>query len=300
MNRVVACVPAYNEAASIASVLIRAKPLVNDVIVCDDGSEDDTGEISRQLGAIVVKHERRLGYGSALRTLFTAALERGAEIVVTLDGDGQHDPAYIPEVVRPIVEGDADMVVGSRFVGDGKMSMPAYRRLGVKAISAMTQKQLRTRVLDAQSGFRAYNRAAIHSCLPAEMGLGASVEILMKADQQGLRIVEVPIKIRYGGLKDRKQNPITHAMGVIASYLKFVSLRHPLQTYGIPGGVSFALGLAFGVWTVLDYTQGHRLNLSLTIISVWLSLTGLLSIYTGIMLFTLVSIVREAKSKGEQ
>jgi len=113
---VVACIPAYNEEGSIAGVVVQARKYVDRVVVCDDGSVDLTGAIAEGLGAVVVRHGRNLGKGAALRSAFLRARELGADVVAMLDADGQHDPEEIPGLVEPILKGEADMVVGSRYV----------------------------------------------------------------------------------------------------------------------------------------------------------------------------------------
>src|ERR1022692_5110080 len=113
---VVACIPAFNEEEHIASVILGVRPHVEKIIVCDDGSHDMTSEIAEALGAKVVRHERNLGYGSALSTLFESARKENAGIMVMIDGDGQHDPNDIPRLIGPIIEGGADVVIGSRFL----------------------------------------------------------------------------------------------------------------------------------------------------------------------------------------
>jgi len=134
----VACVPAFNEERTIARVVLQAQRYVDRVVVCDDGSNDLTAAIAERLGAYVVRHERNLGYGAAVQCLFRRVRELGADVLVTLDGDGQHDPREISNVVKPVVDGVADVVIGSRFV-DKRLAytMPWYRRAGVKFITKL-------------------------------------------------------------------------------------------------------------------------------------------------------------------
>ena len=155
-------IPAFNEEKTIASVVLGAQKHAHIVIVCDDGSADLTGEIALRLGAVVVRHERNLGYGAALHSLFKRAKELNADILVTLDSDGQHDPAQVPILVKPIEEGLAEVVLGSRFKDkNGTADMPAYRQLGIKVITKLSNGSGKNSVSDAQSGFRAYSKLAI-------------------------------------------------------------------------------------------------------------------------------------------
>ena len=148
---------------------------------------DLTGEIAGGLGAVVVGHERNMGYGASLRSLFTEALGLGADVVVTLDGDGQHDPAEIPRLVERLEAGDVDIVIGSRFLEGGGSEAPGWRRAGIRLITGLASND-RLRLTDAQSGFRAYNRRALESLVLTEEGMGVSTEILLKAEENGLRV----------------------------------------------------------------------------------------------------------------
>jgi glycosyltransferase involved in cell wall biosynthesis len=126
---VVACIPAFNEEGRIGGVVVQARKYVDRVVVCDDGSGDLTGEIAEGLGAVVIRHGRNLGKGAALRSAFLRARELGADVVVMLDADGQHDPEEIPGLVEPILKGAADMVVVSRYAEGSKTDAPLYRAI---------------------------------------------------------------------------------------------------------------------------------------------------------------------------
>ncbi|MDH5690862.1 MAG: glycosyltransferase family 2 protein, partial [Candidatus Bathyarchaeota archaeon] len=161
-NRVktVAIIPAYNEEGSIAKVVLGARRYVDQVVVCDDGSNDMTFMIARAIGARVVRHSERLGKGEALRTLSKEVMELSPEIIVALDADGQHDPDEIHKLVKPIETGESDVVVGSRYVEGAKMAAPFYRRFGLRLINFLYRKVAGVQTKDTQSGFRAYSRKA--------------------------------------------------------------------------------------------------------------------------------------------
>ncbi|MCK4474762.1 glycosyltransferase family 2 protein, partial [Candidatus Bathyarchaeota archaeon] len=205
---VVVGVPAFNEEKTIARVVLQAQKYADRVVVCDDGSTDLTADIAERLGADVVRHKRNLGYGAAIKCLFRRAGELGADVLVTLDADGQHDPSEIPLLTKPIVEDEADIVIGSRLV-DKRLAytMPWYRRAGVKFITRLVNNTSKHRVRDAQSGFRAYNRKSIGTLAMLENGMGVSVEILINARKQGLRIHEVSAKCDYEGVENSTHNP---------------------------------------------------------------------------------------------
>jgi len=203
---IVALIPAYNEERTIAKVVLMTQKHVDKVIVCDDGSTDMTTEIAKRLGAEVVRHDRNMGYGEALQCLFRRAMEFGADIIITLDGDGQHDPSEIPALIKPILKDDVAVVVGSRFLDRKKTeSVPLYRRFGVKALTKLALGT-NSKMSDAQCGFRAYGRKALEGLEFSESGTGISFEILIKAKKSGLKVVEVPIGSSYHGRKRLKRN----------------------------------------------------------------------------------------------
>jgi glycosyltransferase involved in cell wall biosynthesis len=293
--KVVVGIPAYNEERTIARVVIQAKKHSDSVMVCDDGSTDATGEIARELGAIVIRHERNTGKGEALRSLFFEARSTGADVLVTLDADGQHDPSEIPVVAGPVLSGKADVVIGSRMAG-GASQIPPMRRAGNRALNQMTDR----RFSDSQSGFRAYSRRAFEEISPAEAGMGVDSEILQEAANRGMGIVEVPISVEYEVPNPSKQNAAYHFLDVIASLIKFLSMRHPLVFYGIPGLALVVAGVVFLVRTLNVVTQtGVVTNLALTygLIALGLFLFGLLTAYTGVILFTLTTVIRRNRQQ---
>jgi len=289
---IVAAIPAFNSEKPIAKVILLAKRSVDMVIVCDDGSTDMTGEISRTLGAKVLRHERNMGYGAALSTLFAEAREMNADVMVTLDSDGQHDPRSISELVRPIVAGEADIVIGSRFLTAGKPGMPGYRRVGVTTINKVSGKMAFAGVTDSQSGYRAYNRKAIESVTPSEMGMGASTEILSRASEAGLKILEVPIEVSYDE-GSSTHNPVYHGFDVVLSTFKTWSMRHPLVVYGLPGAASLLVAAGFWWWTLSMFEGTHRVVTNIALIAVASTVVGLILMAIAVILWVMISVVRE-------
>jgi glycosyltransferase involved in cell wall biosynthesis len=226
--------PAYNEEKRIADVLTRARLHVDLVIVCDDGSDDETSEIAASLGARVVKHDTNRGYGAALRTLFGCALETGADYIVTIDADGQHNPDDIPVLLEPLRQGVFDMVIGSRFLGDGAKFTPLWRKLGIEIINKVSMDG---HISDTQSGFRAYTRQAILSLNLCDVGMGVSTEILLQVKEKRFRVGEVPTLIRY--YEDSSTlNPFLQGLSVIYSTVRHVVATNPVSLVIVPSYLS--------------------------------------------------------------
>jgi len=292
---VIAAIPAFNEEKNIAKVVLLARKYVDRVVVCDDGSTDMTAEIAEGLGADVIRHDRNMGYGAAIRSLLYKARELGADVMVTLDGDGQHNPDQIPSLLHPILKGEADVVVGSRFMGKGDETS-GYRAAGVRAITGLTDRVSGLGLSDAQCGFRAYSRRALEAITPSEMGMGVSTEILIKAADLGLRVVEVPVSVRYGGLERAStHNPLYHFLDVVASTVKHYSIRHPLLFYGIPGLAALLVASFFWFWTLAIFAVERTIVTNIALIAITATIVGLMLLTTAIILFVMVSVIREGR-----
>jgi glycosyltransferase involved in cell wall biosynthesis len=257
--KVIACISALNEAKNIGPVILQSRKLVDEVYVCDDGSTDMTAELSKALGAIVLQHETNMGKGATIRDLFKAALRENPDVVVVLDGDGQHDPASIPDLIRPIVDGEADMVIGSRFAEGAKTDAPFYRRMGLKFFSANN----RVGVHDAQSGLRAFSGKALGIISQfLTDGFGVESEELTLAERNGLRVKEVPVEIKYTGVgKTSKMNPFSHGLEIILTILRLVTMEKPLQLLGLPAFLFLVTGLVSGLYVLSQYNEAKYFSL---------------------------------------
>ena len=292
--KIIVGIPAFNEEKNIASIITKLSTIADTILVCDDGSTDLTATIAKKIGAVVIKHEKNLGYGAAIRSLFLKAKDLDGDVLVTFDADGQHRIDDIKNVIKPIVNQEADLVIGSRFLDESEKEVPQYRKVGIKVITKITNASIKKQLTDSQSGFRAYSRKIISELNPSETGMGVSTEILIKASSKNFRIVEVPIKIIYEG-NTSTHNPITHGSSVIISTIKYTSLQRPLTFYGIPSVIFLIIGGVFSYLAIQFYVEVGRLNTNLTIISASTVLLGVVLLITAILLFSLVSIVREGK-----
>jgi glycosyltransferase involved in cell wall biosynthesis len=218
--KTVAAIPCYNEAEFIKDVVKKVSEYVDTVIVIDDGSTDDTAKVAQAVGAEVIRHETNKGYGQSIQSCFDAARQCHANVLITLDGDGQHDPQEIQRVLTPIINGEADIVIGSRFLDPAqKNRIRRYRKFGIDVITWLYNFGTNDKIIDAQSGFRAYTREVLESFLLTERGMSISVEVLIKARRKGFVIKEVPISCIYHA-QGSSINPVIHGLSVAINVLK--------------------------------------------------------------------------------
>jgi len=282
---IVAGMPMYNEEETIGTVVTMALRYADAVICVDDGSSDSSARIAEKCGAIVVRHRVNRGYGGALKSLFIKAREINADALVVLDSDGQHETSDIPNLLEPILSGQADFTIGSRFInGGGGTDMPAYRRLGIKVITAASNLSSDLGIKDTQSGFRAFSRSAIERLRFDSEGMELSLEMLEDAHDKNLIIQEVPTIIRYDVPKGSNFTAVSHGFTVLSWALLSLSQKKPLLVLGIPGlgllatGAAMGLNLAQGVTGQIDNYIGTGLS------AVWIGVLGLSLMATGLVL----------------
>lgn len=285
--------PAFNEEKNIASIIIKLKQITKTIIVCDDGSSDLTSKIASELGAITVVHPKNIGYGAAIASLFAKARDIGVESLVTFDADGQHRIEDIKTVLEPIIKNEADIVIGSRFIGE-ESNIPKYRKIGIKTITGITNITTGTKITDAQSGFRAYSKKILENIMPSEYGMGVSTEILIKAAKNKFRIAEVPITILYEE-DTSTHNPVSHGASVVFSTIKYVALERPLSFYGIPGIIFLGAGLFFVAWTLQLFGESGEIITNVSLIGIGCTILGILLLMTATILHSMVVLVREQR-----
>lgn len=289
---VVACIPAKNEEGTIGRVVLQAKMCVDKVIVCDDGSMDLTGRIAEELGAVVVKHERNRGKGAALKTAFRRAITFEPHVLVMLDADGQHDPSEIPKLIEPVLSGEADMVVGSRFMDGSIMDAPLYRRFGLKLINMLSSKNNENSVEDTQSGFRAFSLKAVNVMLEAEaVGYGVESEQLNLAEKNGLIMKEVPVSVRYRGLENTsKSHPLSHGAELLGIILRLIVEERPLLLLGLPGFLFILVGMFAGVYFLWFFNRTRYFSLPMALITLGAIVMGALLIITSLLLYAITRL----------
>ena len=285
-------IPAYNEEKNIAGIITKLKKFTNSIIVCDDGSTDLTKEIAENLGVTVISHSKNLGYGAAIRSLFLKAKAVDPDVFITFDADGQHRIEDINSIMNPIIEKEADVVIGSRFLEKRSDEMPNYRKIGIKAITKVTNTSIKVKLTDSQSGFRAYSKKTLEKITPTEEGMGVSTEILIKCSKMDLKIMEIAITVNYQG-NTSTHDPISHGTSVILSTLKFISIHNPLKFYGIPGIIFLGIGLGFIAWTIQIYSMNQEIITNVSLIGIGCVVLGAVLLMTAVILFTIVTVVKE-------
>lgn len=282
-------IPAYNEEKNIGPLILKLNKKYQDILVCNDGSTDLTGEIASSLGAMVTTHERNQGYGAAIKTIFEEAKKNDVDVLITFDGDGQHDIADIESMIDTMRKNQADIVIGSRFLSQNK-EIPKYRKIGIKTITGLTNYITNSKITDSQSGFRAYSKNSLNKIFPTETGMGISTEILIKAAKNQIKITEIPISISYENNK-HSQEPISHGASVIISTIKHVAIDRPLLYYGVTGLVFLVLGLIFGAWTFQIYADEGIIMTSIGLMGVGGVILGTILLISATILFSIVNLI---------
>jgi glycosyltransferase involved in cell wall biosynthesis len=292
--KILVCVPAYNESRNITEIINKAKKYADGVIVYDDGSTDDTYELAVSAGAKVIKSPKNNGYGKAIRALFQAAKEQDADVMVTLDSDGQHNPDHIPRLLEPVLAQNFDIVIGSRFLSkEDREKVPRYRTFGIKTITRLTQSASYAGLTDSQSGFRAYNRNALSKINLFEDGMSVSTEILLRAREKNLQATEVPITVTYENQDTSTHNPIPHGIGVLYSVFQFISLRHPLAFYGLPGIVLLGVAALFLKNVLNLFSSTGYVSTNMILISIGIAVVGVVLLATAAIVYTLIALLKD-------
>jgi len=280
------CIPAFNEEHFIGKVVKNCLKYADQVVVCDDGSVDNTYEVADAAGANVIRHEKNCGKGEAFQSLFQFARHSDVDVIVTIDGDGQFLPEEIPKLVKKIESNEADVVIGYRF--DGAAEMPNYRKFGNKMLDKMTNMATELSVRDTQSGFRAYSKNIIKLIDFKKKGFGADTEILINAAKNGARISEEKVSVIYHtGSQTSTKNPISHSGEVITSLIEIIAIRSPLKFVGTPGIILIILGIYFAIDVTLTYTEIGYFSIPFTLIGVSCLVVGLILFLTSILLYSL-------------
>ncbi len=285
-RRIIVVIPALNEEATIAEVA-RAIPrqmpggTVTHVVVVDDGSTDQTASAASGAGAFVVRHGRNLGSGAAFATGRIKAVDLGAEVICHIDADGQFDPRDIPELLAPLLRGEADFVSCTRFGRrDIEPEMPAVKKWGNHVVTRLVNWATGGHFTDSSCGFRAYTRETAHH-LNLFSAFDYAQETLMVLSRLNLRLAEVPLRVR--GVREHGESRMA---GSVLSYgtrcllilLLTVRDMHPLRFFGALGTISAAVGFFLGAWVLAHwwFTGGTVPYTSFLVGSALFTILGLL------------------------
>lgn len=283
--RFLAVIPAYNEAENVGKVVAGTIAAGAKVLVVDDGSTDNTGHAAREAGASVVRNTRNLGLGRTIRRAYEEALKTDAEIIVQLDADGQYDPAEIPKLIEPIVNGEADMVLGSRLE-NLRYKMPAMKKFGNKAFSRVLRALTDADVRDGQTGFRAIRRDVLERCLPINE-FSYTQEMIIRAAKEGFMIKSVPIQFykRYDEKSRLFHNPFYFARQAWWIIIRTWRDYRPMKFFVIPGVFFLLLSAAAAAvvgWHL--YTTGVLAGrVGTLVVSGVLFLFGMQLVFLGIL-----------------
>lgn len=290
-------IPSYNEEIAIGSLVLRASQYADKVVVLDDGSADRTADVARLAGAEVLVHDNNLGKGAALRDLFAYATQCDVDVLVIIDGDGQHNPDDIPLLVSPVVSGEADFVIGSRYL-TGKSGTPRYRRFGQLVLDKFTRvgSGRDLPITDTQSGFRAFSMKTAHIFKFTSNKLGIESEMLMDAAKAQVRIKEVDVSVRYD-VGRSSTNPVAHGLEVLLGVLRNIEFKKPLLAFAAPGVILIGLGLALAVYVVQGFYAYGRVPNGPAILMLLVMIVGTFMVLTGIILHSVAGVTESLEAR---
>jgi len=285
-------IPAYNEELSIGSVIHKSKNVdaVDDILVVDDGSTDETSGIAKDFGVKVIRHRKNAGKGATIKTIFNYASDNEYDYLVLIDGDGQHNPYEIPNVLSPIVNPGADMVVGARW-GEST-EMPFYRKIGKNVLDHMTPGGEDAQ--DTQSGFRALTKEAIEKMELTKHDFTVESEMVTQAKEKELDITHAHISCRYDDVDNAStKGPVAHGLNVLSKIIRLTVERRPLIYLGVPGLISYILGLITGLMVIRTAARHEILSLGWGMLTIVFIVVGSIFVTSGFILNEIQRLMRQ-------
>lgn len=296
-SKVIVLIPAYNEELTIGSMVLLAKHYSEKVVVVDDGSKDRTVSIAIESGAGVLRMEKNSGKAKALLEGCDYCKRFDPDVLIMIDGDGQMDPALIPSVAEPIIKDEADLVIGSRYLQPND-SIPFIRKVGQKILNSVTNMGSAGHITDSQSGYRALSRKALDNMDFVSDAYNIESDMIIHFAEKGLRVLEVPITVRYDVPNGHKQNAWKHGIDVLSRIIGYVGYRRPLLLFGVPGIILLLLGLSLSFATYIETIIFFKWTLITQGIAGLSSLgIGLFLIFASLMLNSLGILMERKKNQ---
>ncbi|AKB76638.1 dolichyl-phosphate beta-D-mannosyltransferase related protein [Methanosarcina horonobensis HB-1 = JCM 15518] len=292
-QNITAILPVCNEEVSIGSIVLLTRLYADNVVVIDDGSTDRTTEVAKKAGAQVIVHKFNQGKAEALKTGFKIAVDLGADIIVTMDLNSQHNPADIPKLVAPIIKGDAEIVNGSRYLNHPGKNDSIYRRIGHTMQDTTAKMNLNLGITDTQSGFRAYAASTKDIFRFSGKKIAIENEMLADAGRSGIRITEVEIGA-YNNSETSIRNPAKYMLGTLKTVVEDIENNRPLYLYSVPGFALATCGFYMGFKFMEAFFLGSaNLNFGHTFLMVFLALIGVYMTLKGIVAHSMEGAFRQ-------
>jgi glycosyltransferase involved in cell wall biosynthesis len=299
-RRILIAIPCFNEEITIGSLVLKTLQYSPDVLVINDGSTDATAEIAEKAGAMTISHTRNRGKAAAVMTAVRFARKLGYDVLVLLDGDGQHSVDDIPNLIDPIIHSGADLVIGSRFINNGNgHRIPMYRRLGQKTLDLLTNTSMDFNGTDTQSGFRALSKMGIAHFKVNSDGYNIESDMIHHFKSEGLTIVEAPIRVRYDIPNGHKKEPFQHGFDILTHIIGLISYERPILAFGVPGMVVTLAGLMLGVYSLSVYFATGAFHYILFMVGITTLFLGLLFVVAAFILNSISYIVKRRVYLGQ-
>jgi glycosyltransferase involved in cell wall biosynthesis len=282
ISDVLVAIPAYNEGRFIGSLVHEVVLQGFPCLVIDDGSSDRTTAIASAAGAMVERHERNKGKAAALNTAFEFARRTNVSTLVVMDGDWQHDPHEIADLLGPIQAGKADIVSGSRFLSTARGRVPAVRRVGMQALTIGSSIASGQSMTDSLSGFRAFGRDAIEALRFKSQGFSVEFEMQFMAREDGLKIMELPITARYD--EPAPRNVFVYGLRLVDGLIQLTARFRPWLFFGLPSVIALLIGIGLGAAVIATYQRTAELAVGDMLLMGLLTILGAIGIFTAILL----------------
>ena len=300
--KVVVTIPAYNEEETIADVIEGCKNYASEILVIDDGSTDKTREIAELAGVKIIIHKMNRGLSETIQDGFRAALNADADIIINIDADGQYLPKEIPKLISPIVNDEADFVLGSRFAGHIE-EMPWIKRFGNRLFTRVVRTLTNTEISDGQTGFRAFNRVAALASIDLAGRYTYTQEQIIRLIEEGFRVAEVPIYFakRKSGSSRLIASPLGYGAKALAVTLRTYRDYHPVLFFGILGGIFIIAGLLLGSFVIIEWiTTGLVFHESTAVLAAVFVMSGFQFLFFGFLADMFANLKRLAKRNNER